>query len=177
MKRICLFALSLFTIATGLSAQHCPFDGGSIVVIKLTGADGKPVTGLASGPCLIETDKPYPDSCTYASGLLSLPFDIPQKNLVEKFEGSWQNRAAVYLKSCEFNQPGYYVVVLTQAQRHCMIKKGNDFNYDQRSFEIRLTSEEGNGLVRQVPEKSIYSLCTGSGSWSRIRPIEIKLSE
>lgn len=175
MKITSLLLLILFINPIRGLAQHCPFDGSAIVVIKLTDADGKPVTDLSSRPCLIETGNPYPDSCTYATGLLSLPFDIPQKNLVEKFEGSWHNRATLYLKSCVFNQPGYYVVVLTQAQRHCMIKSGNDFNYDQRLFEIRMSNEKGKEQALQVSEKSIYSLCTGSGSWTRIQPIEIML--
>jgi hypothetical protein len=175
MKKICLLVLALITIASGLSAQHCPFDGSAIVVIKLTDAAGKPVTDLSSRPCLIETDNPFADSCKYAKGLLSLPFDSPQKNLVEKYEGSWKYRAGLYLKNCVFNQPGFYVVVLNQAQKQCMLERGNDYKNGRRSFEIRLNSEKGNMPALQVPEESIYSLCTGSGSWTRIEPIEIIL--
>lgn len=173
MKITSLLLLILFINPIRGLAQHCPFDGSAIVVIKLTDADGKPVTDLSSRPCLIETDNPFADSCKYAKGLLSLPFDSPQKNLVEKYEGSWKYRASLYLKNCVFNQPGFYVVVLNQAQKQCMLERGNDYKYGRRSFEIRLTSERGNIPAVQVPEESIYSLCTGSGSWTRIQPIEI----
>lgn len=177
MKKASLLILLILFIQTWALAQHCPFDGSAIVVIKLMHSDGTPVTNLSARPCLIETDNPFADSCKYAEGLLSLPFDIPQKNLVEKYSGSWQYRASQYIKNCVFNQPGHYVVVLNQAQKQCMLERGNDYKYGRRSFEIRLTSEKGNIPALQVPEESIYSLCTSAGNWTRIMPIEIIIND
>lgn len=159
-----------------LSAQHCPFDGGSIVVIKLTDSLGHPITSLKKPLLLTETANPLADSCTYAAGQLSILFGSPLEKLVKKYPGSWEDRATRYLDECSFNQPGYFVVVLIQAQTSCMIERNNQFNYIKRKFEIRQNSPEGNTLLSAVPDDRIYSLCTSGGSWTRIKSIDIILT-
>lgn len=159
-----------------LSAQHCPFDGGSIVVIKLTDSLGHPITSLKEPLLLTETANPLADSCTYAAGQLSILFGSPLEKLVKKYSGSWEDRATRYLEECSFNQPGYYVVVLNQAQHSCMVERNNQFNYFKRQFEIRQKKPEGNIPLTAVPADRIYSLCTSAGSWTRIQPINLILS-
>lgn len=160
-----------------LSAQHCPFDGSSIVVIKLTDSLGHPITTLKEQVILSETTNPLADSCTYATGQLNILFGRPYEKLVKKYAGTWEERAARYLSACSFNQPGYFVVVLNQAQHSCMVERNNQFNYIKRQFEIRQKSTEGNILISIVPAERIYSLCTSAGSWTRIQPINITFSE
>lgn len=172
------FAILLFLILIKQSAaQHCPFDGSSIVVIKLSDSIGNPI--IKPGSALFLTEKPnaLADSCTYATGQLNLSFGSPENNLIKKYPGSWEERAALYLKECSFNQPGYYVVVLNQAQRSCMVDRNNQFSYIKRQFEIRQKTVEGNILLTDVPADRIYSLCTSSGSWTRILSIDIILAE
>jgi hypothetical protein len=44
MKKIIPVFIAALLFADQLSAQHCPFDGGHIVVIKLTDAHGNVIT-------------------------------------------------------------------------------------------------------------------------------------
>jgi hypothetical protein len=177
MKKVNPLLISLLLFCNLLAAQHCPFDGSYIVVIKLTDANGNIITSPDSTFFLTETLNPLADSCTYAEGQLNLLFDIPSKSLVKKYEGSWEKRAALYLEECTFKQSGYFVVVLNQAQHHCMVNRNNEFTYLDRHFEIRQKTTTGTMLLSVVPTEKIYPLCTANGKWSRIKAIEVKSTE
>ncbi len=177
MKKIITVFIAALLFATQLSAQHCPFDGGHIVVIKLTDAHGNVITLPDSTLFLTEIPNPLADSCTYAEGQLNRPFDRPEKNLVKKYQGSWEYRAALYLEDCVFKEPGYFVVVLNQAQRRCIVERNNEFTYLDRHFEIRQQTKNGTKLLATVPMDKIYPLCTANGKWSRIKAIEIQSTE
>lgn len=159
------------------SAQHCPFDGSSIVVIKLTDHNGSPITEPPTSLFLTEITNPLADSCTYAEGQLRLKFGNIESNLIKKYTGTWEERASLYLQECSFNQPGYYVVVLNQAQRSCMVNRNQQFSYIKRQFEIRQKNGEGDVLLTDVPADRIYSLCTSSGSWTRINAVEVEIKK
>jgi hypothetical protein len=177
MLKTIFFVLSILILQSKAFAQHCPMDGGYIIVIKLTDTLGQPVTAPLTTPCLIETGNLYADSCEYARGLLSLPFDIPQKNLVERHPGHWKNMAARLLEHSFFKEPGYFCVVLSQAEHACLYNNEKDFHSEKRKFEIRLINNAGTTTVYQVPPDRIYSLCTNSGTWNRMQPFEITLKE
>jgi len=174
MKKILPLFLTALLSFNQLTAQHCPFDGGWIVVIKLTDANGTIITPADSSLFLTETPNPLADSCTYAVGQLNQPFGRPEKNLVKKYEGSWEYRAALYLEECTFKEPGHLVVVLNQAQRRCMVERNNEFTYLDRHFEIRQKTNNGTKLLATVSPDKIYPLCTANGKWSRIKAIELK---
>lgn len=175
MQRFIHLLILSFGLPLLADAQHCPFDGGVMVILKVTGPDGKPVTRLTTPIYLAEQPNPNVDSCTYADKQLLRPFDLPQKNLVEKYSGSWEERASLYLKDCVFSQPGYFVVVLNQAQHHCMIPVNNEYRYVLRRFDIRRISDTENTLLVTVPPEKIYPLCTAHGHWSRMEAISIQL--
>ena len=177
MKKTIPVFIAALLFATQLSAQHCPFDGGHIVVIKLTDAHGNVITLPDSTLFLTEIPNPLADSCTYAVGQLNRPFASTEKNLIKKYEGSWEYRAALYLEECTFKEPGHLVVVLNQAQRRCMIERNNQFTYLDRHFEIRQKTNTGTKLLATVPMDKIYPLCTANGNWSRIKAIEIQSTE
>ena len=177
MKKIIPVFIAALLFTDQLSAQHCPFDGGYIVVIKLTDANGNIITRFDSTFFLTETPNPLADSCTYAVGQLNQPFASTEKNLVKKYEGSWEYRAALYLEECTFKEPGHLVVVLNMAQRSCMIERNNQFTYLDRHFEIRQKTNTGTKLLATVPMDKIYPLCTANGNWSRIKAIEIQSTE
>ena len=84
MKKIIPVFIAVLLFTTRLAAQHCPFDGGHIVVIKLTDANGNVITTADSTLFLTETPNPLSDSCTYAEGQLNRPFGHPEKNLLKK---------------------------------------------------------------------------------------------
>ncbi len=179
MSSIYKYTLPLFVALIclkPLEAQHCPFDGSSIIVIKLTDSLGRSISVLKDRVILFEKTNPLADSCTYAAGQLSILFGSPLEKLVKKYPGSWEYRATQYLAACSFNQPGYYVVVLNQAQHSCMVERNNQFNYINRQFEIRQENTEGNILLTAVPAERIFTLCTSGGSWTRIQPIDIRLT-
>ena len=176
MNKKIITALIVLISLKQSAAQHCPFDGSSMVVIKLTDSLGHPITALKDLLILSETTNPLADSCTYATGQLSILFGSPLEKLVKKYPGPWEYRATQYLAACSFNQPGYYVVVLNQAQHSCMVERNNQFNYINRQFEIRQENTEGNILLTAVPAERIFTLCTSGGSWTRIQPIDIRLT-
>lgn len=177
MNKLYLAALLCLICIKQTAAQHCPFDGSSIVVIKLTDSTVNPITKTGTTIYLTEKPNALADSCTYATGQLNLAFGSPEINLIKKYTGTWEERAALYLTECIFNRPGYYVVVLNQAQRSCMVDRNNQFSYIKRQFEIRQKNGEGYVLLTDVPADRIYSLCTSSGTWTRIQAIEIILAE
>lgn len=177
MKKSLLFLLVLFFFGIALSAQHCPFDGSAMIVIKVIDKNGHPVTDLKSTILLCEIDNPHADSCTYAEGRLSVPFREPQKSLIEKYNNSWKSWATHYSSDCSFMQPGHYAVVLNQAQAHCMLKNETWFSFVERNFEIGLQKTDSLKVLANVSRENIYKLCTSAGKWSRIVAIEIKLDD
>ncbi len=173
MKTLCLLLLLTIGLTKG-NAQHCPFDGGTVVLIQLKNKSGKPVNDSLVQINLSETANPYADSCTYATGLLNLPFATIEKGWIEKYGNSWKNTAIHLLKECKFKtKQGYRAVVINQAQTNCMIKNGNDFIYRERNYTIEVVQMNGAKQRIVVPANRKYALCKGSGKWSRIQPIEI----
>lgn len=160
---------------TPIQAQHCPFDGSSAVIIHLPAIQGAATGDTSLSYFLTETDTLRSDSCTYARGPLKILFRPIDTALVKKYSNSWQYRAEQFIKVTGFNSPDFLTVVLNQAETSCMIQriKDGEFNYIKRQFEIRIF--KSGQLIRQitVPQEKIYSLCTSSGSWTRIQPIEI----
>lgn len=177
MKKFFIFFAAIFFFGNVISAQHCPFDGSAMIVIKVTDKNGKPVTDLKSSILLYEMDNPRADSCTYAAGRLSVPFKEPKQSLIEKYNNTWKSWATRYSSDCSFMEPGHYAVVLNQAQAHCMLKNETWFTYVERNFEIRLQKADSVKTLANVSRENIYSLCTSAGKWSRIAALEIKLAD
>ena len=173
-KRILILIFAIGTLPA-LRAQHCPFDGGTAEINQLS--DTLEVNDTSLRILLVETDNLQADSCTYAEGPLNIPFASIEKALVTKFQGSWEYRARNYVKEKPFTQPGLRAVVLTQAETYCMLKRGNDFLYKKRKFELQVF--KNNRLLRiiPVPEEKRYALCTGAGAWTRIEPIKISTKD
>lgn len=176
MKNI--IKLAIFTLIFAFSAsvtfaQHCPFDGGHMIAVHLMDTDGKPVTNISKNLILVEINNPVADSCSYAEGILEKDFTPTRQELETRYESYWKRWIEPDYLDWNLLNDGYYVVILNQAEESCMIKKGNDFKYRTREFEIKL---EGIGLpqIIKVKEENIYGLCTSGGSWTRIKPIEIK---
>lgn len=177
MKKSFFFFMVLCFCRNALSAQHCPFDGSAMIVIKVIDKNGHPITDLKSAILLYEIDNPRADSCTYAQGRLSVPFREPKQSLIEKYNNTWKSWATRYSGDCSFMEPGHYAVVLNQAQAHCMLKNETWFTYVERNFEIRLQKADSLKVLASVSRENIYSLCTSAGKWSRIAPLEIKLDD
>lgn len=177
MKR--LFSFLFFVFLTSSSfAQHCPFDGGTAIVVRLTNATGETIKDSSFSIFLSEVDNPKADSCSYAEGLLQRSFGSVENALVKKYTGAWTIWAEERIVECSFyNIPGHYAYVLSQAEESCMIKKNNDYNYIKRKYEVHI--KKGGKVIQTAPlfAKDKYKLCTGAGSWNRIEPLVIVLNE
>lgn len=173
MKVFCLLLLLMPGLMKAY-AQHCPFDGGEVIVVRLKDKTGKPVNDSSFRITLVENHNSYADSCTYASGLLQVAFTSIEKGWIERYANSWKNTATHLLKETDIKtEQGYRAVVLNQAQADCMIKNGNDFIYRERNYTIQVS--RANDILQTIavqPDRK-YKLCTSAGKWSRIKPIAI----
>ena len=176
MKAMHFILVMAFMFPAAAKAQHCPFDGATMIVIHLTDKKGN---SLASGEPVVslqEIENPLADSCMYAKGLLSIPFEKAEKALIKKYNNSWESWAVERSKGCRFLEPGYYVVVLSTAQVDCMKKEQNDYIYSKRHFVLSWRNKGELGSVPLPPGK-LYGLCTNGGSWKRIEAIDIQLTD
>jgi hypothetical protein len=165
IKALFFIILSL-CFSTKTNGQHCPFDGASIVLIKVMNDTDN------TNFMLKELDNPKADSCTYAKGLLEMKFQpidsfYADNHWIETYEKRYNMQP---IKS-----KGDWYVKLNQATADCMIKKGNDYTYLKRHFIITFNSKKtGEKEQIVVPETKIFKMCTTSGSWDRFEAIEIK---
>jgi hypothetical protein len=170
---IFLAALCFWLLPLNAFAQHCPFDGTSMVVIHLVDQKGKDIDKFEGGLALREVENDHPELCTYAP-------DIVKQNFLEAKTAFYETRDTdrfkdtldKYCPECTFLKPGYYAAKLSQATEECMIKHGDDFDYKPRKYEVQVDHD---GMTQNVPvpKDRIYSLCTAQGRWSRIQPIQV----
>ncbi len=165
---VLLFGAHIETIA-----QHCPFDGGEMMVLELIDSDNKPMFGSTTELTLQEVDDPEADSCRDKKGLLSRPFLPPADALLQRYPIQGFDSFGLHCADCSFNAFGFYAVVLNQSERSCKIKSDDDDDYRwvDRKFEIRF-SRDGIEQKIAVPPDSLFSMCTGTGKWSRFQPIK-----
>jgi hypothetical protein len=169
-----LFLLPLFmTTVVKDAAQHCPFDGSNMVVLKLINTKGKPLPTHDKEIILYEKENPKADSCTYAQGQLAITFGNLNKALIHKYENSWVTWAKRMTKGCDFMKPGHIAVVLNMAQSTCMVNNHNQYVYYKRAFEIAVKKNGATIKTIPVDESKLYNLCTSAGSWHRITPIDV----
>lgn len=172
MKKIIIAGL-FACITLIVNAQHCPFDGSTVIVIKVVDKKGKPVTKLNKPFRLVEIDNPIADSCSFSKGLLEKNFAKSDSAIMNRYSGSWKSWSQKY-KDCPLFKPGCYAIVLSMDQSDCMIKQGNDYRYRERKFEIQYEGKRLKAKLRTpIPAERYYSLCTDGGSWCRIKPMEI----
>ena len=170
-KWLLLCLIAVFRINT--AAQHCPFDGGNMIVVHLTDAKGKPVTDISQKLTLVEINNPVAKSCSYAEGLLIKQFLPTRQKLQTHYERYWESWIKPDYEDRNFFNNGYYAVILNMSEKSCVLKKDNDLEYRKREFEIRL---DGFGKLPpvKVEKENIYNLCTDGENWKRIKSIEIE---
>jgi hypothetical protein len=170
------FAMLLLGAAANVFSQHCPFDGGSMIVVQLTDAEDKPLFGSAADLTLSEVDNPEADSCSFTKGLLSRAFLPPVDAFMQRYARHGSENFRTYCEDCAFNADGFYAVIIGQSEQSCMIKKDDDtdYRYVKRKFEIRYKRDNVEQTVA-VPPNKIFSMCTGAGKWSRFEPIKLRL--
>jgi hypothetical protein len=162
--------------ALGAFAQHCMFDGASMIIVQLTDIDDKPLFGSAADLTLQEMDNPEADACRLTKGLLSLSFLPPANAFLQRYSRQGFDSFSSFCEDCEFNADGFYAVILGQGEPGCMIKKDDDTDYHhvKRKFEVRYKRDDVEQSIAVPPDK-IFSMCTGTGKWSRFEPIKFQL--
>ena len=166
MKKIIIILLVALFFSTKSQAQHCPFDGTSIIMLKIK--EGKVISNIT----LREKENPKADSCRFAQGLLTCVFQ-PIDTLYA--DNHWVKDREIRYQVSPLSKKGDYYVTLNMAQVDCMIAKGNEYTYLKRHFVLSYQDIKTGKIVEiVVPNKKIYSLCSSYGSWERIKAIRIK---
>jgi hypothetical protein len=159
-----------------LLAQHCPFDGSYAIAIRIkqTGKGGR-----LPDLYLLEKEVTRKDTCRFTDHVDSTRFLSEKEVRAEMAEDPRSTRSRYLperLKK-DFNfLKGNRVVFLGMSAKDCMVEKGNEYDYLPRQFVVQY-SYNGREAAVEVPSGSIFSLCGVSGSWKRIKPIEIVLGK
>lgn len=162
----------LIMLSSAALAQHCPYDGGVMVVVELVDRKGEPMFGASMDLTLAEVDNPNADKCKYAPGLLSLRLRSPVEAFLERYSLQSSDSFAHYCSDCSFTRDGFYAAVLGQAERTCM--PDDDQGIRARSYEVRYSRD---GIERKlaIRRENFFSLCSDGGKWSRIKPVRFQI--
>lgn len=174
--RLLIFVITiLFSINT--YAQHCPWDGGNLIAVKLVNKKGQPINLTKDTVYLVEIENPDASLCTYAEGLLKRPFFNTTEFFTtgNRYGNNYGEPLKKRLKEMGVIDKSNLLVNLNQAEESCMIKKGSDFSYKKRKFVI--VYESGKQKVRvSVPPEAIRSLCTNaSKDYVNFAPIVLRV--
>ena len=167
MKRYILLLFVQMTLFQAIAAQHCPFDGKSIVFVKVEGSR-KCISNLR----LEEIDNPVADSCKYEPGLLTMYFS-PIDSIYD--ENSWIKDYEKRQKKTKLKKKGHFFVSFGMAASSCMLTKNNQYVYQKRKFCIKYESKlDGRTHTATLDNNMIFSMCTSAGSWQRFEAVKIK---
>jgi hypothetical protein len=164
------FLIVVLLTGASLHAQMSPFDGSYCVLAKIR------TNNLPSDVQLELREVQVPtDSCSFSSKPLHLMFQVPEEVLIKnRFESkSWEYSAREYAKDAEFMAPGYYAVVLHQAERKCMTPEGSDYRYKDRHFQIVAVQKNKQTVLAAVPGSAVYDLSEMRGRWNEMKAIEV----
>ncbi len=163
----------LFALAA--SAQHCPYDGGSLIAVKLVNAKGAMLNPFAYTAYLEEVDNPVADSCTYAEGMLKLKL-LDKKGFYVSCEDhyhSYSEKLKKRLQQKGVTDNANLFVIINQPQTSCMLKSGNDFDYRTRKFVVKVT-HKGKTVTVPVPKNEVRSLCTGNAGLDDFKGVTVQ---
>jgi hypothetical protein len=160
----------LLLVGSHPPAQHCPFDGYSIVVVQLKSAKtGKPRT--MEGYTMVLRNDDTNDGCQQ----VDKPFDAVQTVLIDSADEVFKSYAARFANAPIF-KPGYFAVLLYNSQLNCTAEGSNAGKVKKQRFEVFYVFRKFRRKRSvTVAVKNIYPLCTVHGSWNRIQPIVIAL--
>lgn len=175
MKFVLITIALTFALTGGVFSQHCPFDGGEMLVVELVDHKGEPMFGASMDLTLAETDNPKADECKYSPGLVKREFRSPIEAYLTRYRQS-TDLFADLCRECTFNKDGFYAVVIGQGERTCFAEGEDGVSTDRpRSYELRY-SREGTEQKMKVERKDFFSMCT-DGKWSRFRPLRFQIGK
>ncbi|HRB54169.1 MAG TPA: hypothetical protein PLD87_10880 [Bacteroidia bacterium] len=160
-------------------AQHCPYCGSYVVVIKTPKKLTKQLQTGAAGLSLQETEYPQ-QLCKYAEHQITKPFVTAREALIN----TWDTLSYAYteanenLENSALLSEGHYAVMLNSAQYSCMIpQEGNNYHYKKRNYRVIYMRKNKLTALQNVSPEKIYSLCSEAGNWNRIKPLEIEMKK
>lgn len=147
-------------------AQHCPFDGTMILVVKAS----KPLKSQEY--ITIEETTTYPlNICSYGNNALK---DTLKAHYSDIFVDNRRWYFEKYLKmgKNDFTK-GNYLLAKTYTQIQCVEIKKDEKNYEypeihERSFILKRIKKGKVVKEKAISSKNFYKLCTSAGSWDRI---------
>ena len=178
MKRYCYLLITALCLLQPAYAQHCPYCGSYVVVIKTPKKLTKLLQTGAAGLSLQETEYPQ-QLCKYAEDQITKPFVTAREVLIN----TWDTLSYAYTEATKNlgNSPllseGHYAVWLHSAEEECMIPTGNDYKYVKRNFRVLYMRKNKLTALQNVPPEKIYGLCYEYGNWNRIQPLEIEMKK
>ena len=170
----------LFIIAISFSlstyAQHCPWDGGTLIAVKLVNKKGQTVNLTKDTVYLVEVENNDAALCSYAEGLLKKPLYNTTDffTIGNRYGHNYGEALRKRLKQMGVIDKSNLLISLNQAERSCMIKKDSDFSFKTRKFVIIYESGKQKVTV-PVPPEAIRSLCTSSKDFVDFAPILVKV--
>jgi hypothetical protein len=175
MRQILFIITILFSL--NVTAQHCPWDGGSLIAVKLVNKKGQSINFTSDVATLMEIENPDTSLCTYAEGLLKKPLLNTTEFFTtgNRFGYNYGEPLRKRLKDMGVIDKSNLLVCLNQAETSCMIKKDGDFTYKTRKFVI--VYRKGKQMTRvPVPPEAIRSLCTNNTKdFVGFEPIVVKV--
>ncbi|MFN9115599.1 MAG: hypothetical protein ACK5XN_36555 [Bacteroidota bacterium] len=164
-----LFLMAASLLMNCSKAQMSPFDGSYTIVLHVINSPSESIRFE-----LKEKNQPV-DSCSFSPQRSHLVFQNPESVLIRNRYNnySWEIDASKYAKDAAFMSAGYYAVVLSSSERSCMIRKGNEYIYLNRIFQIVSIQNNIETVVAEVPQEKVYDLSKMRGRWDQIRSIPI----
>lgn len=182
MKKAALF-IFIFLMSLRSQAQHCPFDGAHLIAVKVVDKHGRMMQHVSSPFYLVEVDNPMADSCEQAAGLLKKQLQNTAAFMAGCDQRYGRNGYNKQLKD-RLTKSGVFsnsnmMIILNQAENTCTLIGPSEtvytnYIYRQRKFVIMYyTGHKEQWVV--VPNEKIFTLCTGSGSLKKFKPVLVKM--
>lgn len=166
--KLAIFTFVLIFSASVAFAQHCPFDGGMVVVIHLTDENGEAFTD-APNIKLVQKSKKQ------GKKLIEKSFLPTKENLINVYGENNFNTYSKYAcdEDCNIFGEGMFVAQLRSDETFYEVGKGDDCIWKKKDFEIQITYSNDQVRRLDVAKDSIYSLCYHKSKWSDFVPVEI----
>lgn len=161
MKKLIILCLSI--LIQNVNAQHCPYDGASVLFIK----NKNPKT--TSPIKLVEIVEPNNCKCSIKPDQNILEFENSEK----LFRKSFKHNIEIDIAKFAFDKENF-AVIIGQADEVCMIDIAFDSSIAsvERKYEIQYYK---NNQLQKIPldRKYVFGMCNRYGTWNRFRAMEI----
>ena len=168
-----IVCLLLFFGCKGLFAQHCAFDGTSVIVVHFN-SPLKENTKVV----LQQVSEADTDSCLYGE-FIHAEYFLNNRDSAFNYSGNSykQEKFISNLDNYYDFTKNNYFVTLSDSKRFCIQRKGttNDYVYKPKKFRIVLLENNREVFSTDVPEGFVFPLCSAKGSWERIRSVKVQL--